>query len=142
MPDLRVFLDANILFTAAYSPHGLSALLIEIGEAGRLGLLTSQLAVIEARRNLELKRPKALPRLDRLLRVVRIVREPGPQDVDRLTPARLASKDRPILAAAIVADVTHFVTGDLRDFGEWMGRRGELPLFVVTPRQFLETARP
>ena len=27
--DLRVFLDANVLFTAAYSPDGLSALLID-----------------------------------------------------------------------------------------------------------------
>jgi hypothetical protein len=43
--DLRVFLDANVLFTAAYSPDGLSA------------LLTSPLAIVEAERNLEAKRP-------------------------------------------------------------------------------------
>jgi predicted nucleic acid-binding protein len=107
-----------------------------------LALLTSQLAVIEARRNLEVKRPKALPRLDRYLRAVEALTEPGPRDVDRLTPDRLAPKDRPILAAAIVAGATHFVTGDRRDFGPWMGSRGELPLFVMTPRQFLEAVRP
>lgn len=144
MPDLRVFLDANVLFTAAYSPDGLSALLIEIGETGRLALLTSHLAIIEARRNLEAKRPQALPRLDRHLRVVDVVREPAPRDVERLTPARLAPKDRPILAAAIIARATHFVTGDRRDFAAWMGTgsRGELPLLVVTPRQFFDTVRP
>jgi predicted nucleic acid-binding protein len=57
--DLRVFLDANILFTAAYSPEGLSALLVELGAAGRVTLLTSPLAIVEAERNLEAKRPAA-----------------------------------------------------------------------------------
>jgi len=142
VPDLRVFLDANVLFTAAYSPDGLSALLIEIGAAGRLVLLTSRLAIIEARRNLEVKRLKALPRLDRHLRAVEVVTEPSPRDVDRLTPDGLAPKDRPILAAAIVARATHFVTGDRRDFGPWMGARAELRLLVMTPRQFLDAVRP
>src|SRR5262249_13413721 len=128
-------------FTAAYSPHGLSALLIEIGAAGRVTLLTSQLALIEARRNLEVKRPQALPRLDRILRVVEMVKEPGPQDVDRSTPGRLAAKDRPLLAAAIISRATHFVTGDFGDFGAWIGIPGDLPLLVVTARQFLESAR-
>ena len=63
MAELRVFLDANILFTAAYSPDGLSALLIELGAAGRVTLLTSPLAIVEAERNLEAKRPSALPTL-------------------------------------------------------------------------------
>ncbi len=142
MADLRVFLDANVLFTAACSAGGLSALIIEIGAAGRLTLLTSPLAVNEAQRNLEAKRPSALPAFERNLVHVQIVREPAPVDVDRLTPAELAAKDRPILAAAIAARATHLVTGDERDFGLWMGRRASLPLFVMTPRQFLTEARP
>ncbi|MBI2197231.1 MAG: hypothetical protein HYU42_01320 [Candidatus Rokubacteria bacterium] len=52
MADLRVFLDANVLFTPAYSSEGLSALLIELGAAGRLTLLTSPVAIVEAERNL------------------------------------------------------------------------------------------
>ena len=74
MADLRVFLDANVLFAAAYSPDGLSALLIELGAAGRVTLLTSALAIIEAERNLEAKRPAALPALRGNLSAVRIVR--------------------------------------------------------------------
>jgi uncharacterized protein len=140
--DLRVFLDANILFTAAYSPDGLSALLIELGAAGRLTLLTSPLAIVEAERNLEAKRPAALPTLRRNLAAFRIVGEPRPTDVERLTPEELSSKDRPLLAAAIVAHATHFVTGDVADFGPLMDRRTRLPLQVMTPRQFLTEARP
>jgi predicted nucleic acid-binding protein len=140
--DLRVFLDANILFTAAYSLHGLSALLIELGAAGRLTLLTSPLAIAEAERNLEAKRPAALPALRQNLAAVRIVGEPGAAAVERLTPPELSSKDRPLLAAAIVAHATHFVTGDVADFGRFMDRRARLPVRVMTPRQFLTDIRP
>ncbi|HTO11554.1 MAG TPA: PIN domain-containing protein [Candidatus Binatia bacterium] len=142
MADRRVFLDANVLFTAAYTPDGLSALLIELGAAGRVTLLTSPVAIAEARRNLEVKRPAALPTLRRSLTTVRVVGEPTPSDVERLTPPELSSKDRPLLAAAIVAHATHFVTGDVADFGRWMDRRGPLPLRVMTPRQFLTELHP
>jgi predicted nucleic acid-binding protein len=140
--DLRAFLDANIPFTAAYSPDGLSALLIELGAAGRVTLLTSPLAIVEAERNLEAKRPAALPALRRNLTAVRIVTEPAPADVERLTPPELSAQDRPLLAAAIVAHATHFVTGDVADFGRWMDRRAWLPLRVMTPRQFLTEEHP
>ena len=142
MADLRVFLDANVLFTAAYSPDGLSALLIELGAAGRLTLLTSPLAVVEAEWNLETKRPEALLALRRSLAAVRIVTEPAPADVERMTLPELSAKDRPLLAAAIVAHATHFVTGDVADFGRFMDRRSRLPLRVMTPRQFLTEVRP
>ena len=142
MADLRVFLDANVLFTAAYSPDGLSALLIELGAARRVTLLTSPLALVEAERNLEAKRPAALPTLRGSLAAVRVVREPAPADVERLTPPELSAKDRPLLAAAIAAHATHFVTGDVADFGRWMDRRARLPLRVLTPRQFLTGVHP
>ena len=128
MAELLVFLDANILFTAAYSPEGLSALLIELGAAGRVTLLTSPLAIVEAERNLEAKRPSALPTLRGRLAAVRVVREPAPGDVERLTPPDLSAKDRPLLAGTIGAHATHFVTGDVADFGRWMDGRARLPL--------------
>src|SRR2546425_3265444 len=140
--DLRVFLDANVLFTAAYSPDGLSALLVELGAAGRVTLLTSPLAIVEAERNLEAKRPAALATLRRSLAGVGVVREPAPADVERLTPPELSSKDRPLLAAAIVAHATHFVTGDVADFGRWMDRRDPPPRQGAAPREVPPAARP
>jgi predicted nucleic acid-binding protein len=140
--DLRVFLDANVLFTAAYSPAGLSALLIELGAAGRVTLLTSPLAIAEAERNLEAKRPAALPALRASLTTVRVLREPAPADVERLTPPDLSAKDRPLLAAVIVAHATHFVAGDVADFGRWMDRHAGVPLRVMTPRQFFTEVHP
>ena len=88
------------------------------------------------------KRPAALPTLRSSLSAVRVVRDPAPVDVGRLTPPELSPKDRPLLAAALVAYATHFVTGDVADFGRWMDRRARLPLRVMTPRQFLTEVHP
>ena len=89
-----------------------------------------------------MKRPEALPGLDRSLAAIRLVSAPAPADVERLTPADLSAQDRPMLAAAIIAGATHFVTDDRRDFGRWMGRRTTLPLRIMTPRQFLTELPP
>jgi len=88
------------------------------------------------------KRPDALPGLERSLAAIQLVSAPAPADVERLTPADLSAQDRPILAAAIIAGATHFVTGDRRDFGRWMERQTSLPLKIMTPRQFLTEVRP
>ena len=68
--------------------------------------------------------------------------EPAPADVERLTPRDRSAEDLPLLAAAIAARATHFVTGDLEDVKRWMEPRARLPCRIMTPRQFLTEARP
>lgn len=112
----RVFLDANVLFSAAYrSDSGLRRL----WELAEVVLLSSEYAVAEARHNLSAGEQRE--RLDALIRDVKIVNESAepeilPRDV------KLPVKDRPILAAAIQAKATHLLTGDKTDFGELFGR--------------------
>ena len=142
MPFPRVFLDANVLFAAAWTPDGLSALLIELGRARRIELLSSNQAVIEAKRNLEAKKPAALSRIAEFLERIVVGSEPDPQAIRRITPAELSAKDRPLLAAAIAAGATHFVTGDRRDFGPWMTQKAALPIRILTPRQFFDEVEP
>ena len=52
---MRVFLDANVLFTAAHNPNGKAALVITLGAEGLFQLATSAYPKEEARRNLERK---------------------------------------------------------------------------------------
>ena len=112
----RVFLDANILFSAAYRD---GAGLRKLWGLPNVVLLTSGYAVEEARRNLDT--PERRERLEGLLVAVQIVMEaprtPSPDG------ARLPEKDQPILRAAIAAGATHLLTGDLRDFGHLFGHR-------------------
>ncbi len=115
----RLFLDANVLFTAAHNPDGKAALVVAIAKrCGHWEVVTSELATEEARRNLGRKAPAALPRLERMLDSVRRV-SPSPPHA---CPIPLAAKDRPILHAAIVARASPLLTGDRRHFGPHMNR--------------------
>lgn len=137
-PVTRFFLDANILFTAALSPDGRSASRIKLAEEGKCELITSPHALAEARRNLKLKKPGALARLEEEILVrVGIVAESGPEAARIGMENGLPLKDAPILSAAIQASVSHLVTGDARHFGHLYGRKiGGLE--VVTPMVALE----
>ena len=113
---MRLFLDANVLFTAAHNPDGKAALTVELGKRGHWMLATSTYAAEEARRNLERKLPASLEDLKPLLEDVRLV-EHRPE---LWFPPGLAEKDRPIFQAAVAWGATHLLTGDIRDFGRFM----------------------
>ena len=128
---LRVFLDANVLFSAAWRE---GAGLLKLWETPGIRLLTSGYDAEEARRNLDSAARRA--RLEKLLEDVEIVPEsPGTS----LPPeARLPAGDEPILKAAIAARATHLVTGDLRDFGRLLDREVG-GVRIQTPGVFLRT---
>lgn len=50
-----VFLDANVIFSAAYSDIGGSAYVFQLAKKSRLTLYSSRLAIKEAERNLRKK---------------------------------------------------------------------------------------
>jgi len=107
---MRVFLDANVLFSASNLGTNIARLIDWL--VTEATAVTSDLARAEAHRNLLLKRPQWLPAFDALL--LRI--EQVPSALFEL-PVELDEKDRPLLCAAIRAGCTHFATGDRRDFG-------------------------
>lgn len=119
-----LFLDANILFSAAHDPESRSAALITLAKPAAVELITSAYAKEEARRNLELKRPAALVEFSRLLRLIRTAQEAPLPLVEHVTRQyRLPDHDAPILAAAIHAKAEHLVTGDRTHFGHLMDRQ-------------------
>jgi len=109
-----VFLDANVLFSAAYRDR--SALLGLWKGRGRV-LMATPSVVEEARRSLDTSEQRA--RQTRLLRRVTLVAEPAP----RALPVEVAAKDRHVLLGAIDAGATHLLTGDRRHFGAHFGRK-------------------
>lgn len=131
---MRLFLDANVLFTAAHNPKGKAALVIELGGRGHWTLYSSRLAVEEARRNLERKFPQCVDRLHTLVGTVRLAEHRAALDF----PEGLARKDRPIFQAALACRATHLLTGDLKDFGRFMNSPGEtLGVRIQTVAEFL-----
>ena len=52
---MKLILDANILFTAAYSEQGISRALFHLAAARKCTLSTSPFALEEVKKNVELK---------------------------------------------------------------------------------------
>jgi uncharacterized protein len=112
----RVFLDANVLFSAAYRE---GSALERLWETTNITLLSSPYAIEEASRNLEER--DARTRLQTLVASLEIV--PDVAGGDLPTGVSLPEKDLPILLAAIAAEATHLLTGDRAHFGAYFGRR-------------------
>lgn len=112
----RVFLDANVLVSAALKPESRVAGLWELED---VRLLASPYVVTEARRNVA--DPAAAERLEGL--VARMAVLPAePADFDVADAPDLPAKDRPVLLAAIVSGAEYLLTGDMAHFGACFGR--------------------
>ena len=112
----RLFLDANVLFSAAYREENS---LLQLWQLADVELTTSRFAVAEAERNLanESKRQRLLTLVQKLTVFESALSVALPSNV------RLPEKDVPILAAAIETGATHLLTGDKRHFGPLFGQR-------------------
>ena len=128
----RLFLDANVLFSAAYRPEAGVARLWEVPGAA---LVTSAYAVEEARRNLPGEQQRI--RLESLLKNVEI------GEAMMLPPelrgeVDLPEKDWPVLGGAAAAGASHLITGDVRHFGQYFGER-PLGVLVLPPAEYLKS---
>ncbi len=131
---MRLFLDANVLFTAAHNPQGKAALVMELGREGLWQLVTSAYALEEARRNLARKYPDCLVRLNEQCQGIRF----APDDPGLACPDALPEKDRPIFRAALAGKADVLLTGDRRDFGFLMNDRDKAAgLLVQSVADFL-----
>ena len=132
----KIFLDANILFSAAYTPD---SGLLRLWSAKSVRLFTSQFALEEARRNLAIHNPGALATLDELASNVTTV--PAAASASLPQGIHLPDKDAPLLAAAVQSGCSHFLTGDKRHFGELYGQ-AVAGVLVLTPAQYLQARKP
>ncbi len=112
---MRVFADANVLFSAA-DPASATRILLE-------ALFSHATVVInehvweEARRNIELKRPSLAKHFEAL--------KPGFQFITAQTiveDSQLPDKDQPVLNGAVASGCSHLWTGDKRHFGHLYGK--------------------
>jgi predicted nucleic acid-binding protein len=125
---LKVFLDSNILFSAAYrSPNGFERL----WRLDSVILLTSYYCVTEVKRNLATKQQLSL--LDNLLPGVELVADCPEEQLPSVV--MLPGKDIPVLAAAMLCEADVLVTGDRRHFGPFYGSR-QGSVRVESPEMF------
>lgn len=125
----RLFLDANVLFSAAYGSPGIEKLW-DLQDAERCRLLVSRFVIAEARRNLS--ESGQIERLEARLESTLVV----PESPAGGCPVELPDKDRPVLSAAMAAGATHLVTGDRRHFGAFYGLT-VAGLMILPPADYL-----
>jgi len=138
---IRAFVDASVLFAAAYSETGASREIIRQAIRDKIRLVASQLVFEEARRNLQDKAPEVVADFENLRDAVgfEIVR-PTKGEVEEALQYT-AAKDAPIVAAARKARVDYLVSLDrhhLVDVPEVAKRSG---LKILLPSELLEEIR-
>lgn len=116
---MRVFLDANILFSAAKSDGAIRALL-ELLQRGGHECWVDDYVVTEVRRNLAAKYPAAVGTFEAMLARLQVARLQVP--VLSTQTDWLHEKDRPVLAAAMRLGCNALVTGDRTHFGSGYGK--------------------
>ena len=127
----RAFLDANILFSAAYRT---SAGLRRLWLLPEVELCASPYAIEEARHNLDTSVQRA--ELDGLIKQLNVVADATSIDHPIFQQITLPPKDRPILLTAVSASATHLLTGDMRHFGPFYGQR-ILGVLIQPPAAFI-----
>ena len=133
---ISVFLDSNVLISSLIGSVDAPPVIMVDWLAGssNASLITGRCCIQEVERNLARKLPQAQPLWEQFLvasgiRVVSCPRRPVPG---------INAKDEPVVAAAIAAGATHFVTGDSRLLAEMRAAKTPLPQ-ALTPREMLET---
>jgi predicted nucleic acid-binding protein len=117
---MRVFLDANILFSAAKGPGAIRQLLSDL-HAGGHTLVADVYVAAEAQRNVSVKATaEGMDYLQALLSRIEVLERhsfaPDASLVDWLP-----EKDRPVLLAAVASRCDALVTGDRTHFGAGFG---------------------
>lgn len=129
----RLFLDANVLFSAAYREDAGVAVLWSFEH---VVLCASSYVIAEATRNLA--EPAQTTRLERLIQSLHLVHSVTPPEAI-LEAVELPDKDWPILSGAIAAEATHLITGDRRHFGRYFGKRVH-GILVLPPSDYIRSS--
>jgi len=112
---MRVFLDANILFSASFSKSRVAEFLSGLRQ--HAVLLTNAYAKAEAARNIAAKQFKRLAACEKFASSLELVPlrlfDPG---------VTVSAKDQPILCGAISGRADFLLTGDEKDFGHLFGQ--------------------
>jgi predicted nucleic acid-binding protein len=117
---MRVFLDANILFSTAKSSAAIRQLIDQIQIRGH-ECVADEYVIAEVRRNLEQKFPVALPDFEKLVRAISCLPSPPALSIPSLD-LLLPEKDRPVLASAIQHRCQALLSGNKTHFGRLYGQ--------------------
>jgi predicted nucleic acid-binding protein len=141
---VRVFLDSNVILSGLISEKGAPRICLDLLTL-KLPFLegcTGRFNLVEIERNLKARMPRLLPLYRKYLPLLHLKIIPLPQAHElREFAQTIADKDLPVFASAIKGKADFLVTGDKRHF-QTLKARGEYPLQIVTPAEFVDHLLP
>lgn len=136
----RVFLDSNVIISGMLSDKGAPRIILDLLSLQLPGIvgITGEYNLIEVKRNLTFKLPKALPvYLEYLPKLsLTVIPLPTAEELVQYFNA-INSKDLPVLLSAINGCIDFLVTGDTKDFN-LLNSSNKYPFIVVSPAEFLK----
>lgn len=112
---MKVFADANVLFSAA-DPESATRILLD-ALCQHATVVINEHVWEEARRNVGMKRPGLAGSLEKLK-----TRLHFSSQMTTVTDCPLPDKDQPVLSGAVASRCSHLWTGDKRHFGHLYGK--------------------
>jgi len=143
VPKYKVFLDANIWFSAAISIQGGSFLICRLAEAGLIQVFANNHVLEEAERNLLLKSPNKLVDFFSLIRNTEPKLNPASPSstlIEKLT-GLMPVKDMPVIAGALSAEADFLVSLDKKHILQPKLKNLDWPFRIVSTKEFLEIIR-
>lgn len=135
----KVFLDANVYFSASRSPTGGSSAILKLGEKKKFSIYATSQVLREAERNIRKKEP-----LSARLRFYDLLSDTRPKmvkidkkKVEKEYQKMMNRKDSFVLAGAKKAKVNYLVTLDRKHFFTKKVKQARLPFQILTPGELL-----
>ena len=139
----KVLLDASIFVAAAGSASGGSSLVLEVCRGLRFSAATTKRILLEAQGNIRKKLTS-----EALLRFYKKIASLNPEIIPPTTKEKLnqyndiiALKDRHVLASALESKAAFLITLDRKHFQTEVIRQANLPIYIMTPKEFLELVK-
>ncbi len=139
----KVFLDASIFVAAAGSADGGSSLILKICKGLCFFAVTTRKILLEAQINIRKKlSSEALLRFYKEIGDLNpdIIKSPSIEKLNQYNNI-IALKDRHVLAAALDSKSDFLITLDCKHFKTEAIRQANLPLTILTPKEFLEMVK-
>ena len=139
---IRVFLDASVIFAAAYSQTGAARELFRQATRDQVKLVVNQDVLDEAERNLATKVPQGKALLRVLLAVIDPELAPDPPaELIAQVSQYVVDKDVPVVAGAMAAQVDYLVTFDRKHLIDPVEVTQQSGLRIVLPEVVVQQVR-
>lgn len=130
---MKLFLDANIIYSASKSNLGASYLIFQLKDRFNFQLFSSRLALVEAERNITEKESlETLERFYQLIKVIKIISVDS-EKAKRYYKGIIEEKDAPILYGAKQVKADFLITLDKKHFFTDKLRKEKFPFKISTP---------